>query len=98
MLATSGHIATMRGIVGKDLDITAGRDAAHIVAINALALIRKHVATNEFTELAKIADAASELFLHIFGENTISTRLIFGVASLSLGSPVELEVIIEVKP
>jgi len=33
----------------------------------------------------------------VFGEQTVSSRLVFGVASLPLGSPVELEVILEVK-
>jgi enamine deaminase RidA (YjgF/YER057c/UK114 family) len=35
MLATSGHAA---GIVGKDLDVKAGREAAHTAALNVLAL------------------------------------------------------------
>jgi hypothetical protein len=30
--------------------------------------------------------------------NHVSSRLVFGAASLPLGSPVELEVILEVKP
>src|SRR5262252_8671921 len=55
-------------------------------------------ATPEFTEHPKIADAASELLRDVFGEDTVSSRLVFGVASLPLGSPVELEVILEVKP
>jgi enamine deaminase RidA (YjgF/YER057c/UK114 family) len=55
-------------------------------------------ATPEFTEHPKIADAASELLRDIFGEDTVSSRRVFGVASLPLGSPVELEVILEVKP
>jgi enamine deaminase RidA (YjgF/YER057c/UK114 family) len=54
-------------------------------------------ATPSFTDHAKIADAASELLRDIFGEETISCRLVFGVASLPFGSPVELEVILEVK-
>jgi enamine deaminase RidA (YjgF/YER057c/UK114 family) len=45
----------------------------------------------------KVADAASELLRDVFGEQTVSSRLVFGVASLPLGSPVELEVIFEVK-
>jgi enamine deaminase RidA (YjgF/YER057c/UK114 family) len=52
-------------------------------------------ATPEFTEHPKIADAASELLRDVFGPATISSRLVFGVASLPLGSPVELEVIFE---
>jgi enamine deaminase RidA (YjgF/YER057c/UK114 family) len=34
----------------------------------------------------------------VFGDQAVSSRLVFGVASLPLGSPVELEVIFEVKP
>ena len=55
-------------------------------------------ATPEFTEHPKVADAASELLRDVFGEETISSRLVFGVASIPLGSPVELEVIVEVQP
>ena len=114
MLATSGHTATVVGIVGKDLDVNAGRQAATTAALNALALTRKQLgslnrvsrvvrlgvyvaATPVFTEHPKIADAASELLRDIFGEEAISSRIVIGVASLPLGSPVELEVILEVK-
>ena len=55
-------------------------------------------ATPEFTEHPKVADAASELLRDVFGDQAVSSRLVFGVASLPLGSPVELEVIFEVKP
>src|SRR5438874_13771624 len=115
VLATSGHAATVVGIVGKDLDVKAGREAAAAAALNALALTRKQLgsldrvsrvvrlgvyvaATPEFTEHPKVADAASELLRDVLGEQTISSRLVIGVASLPLGSPVELEVILEVKP
>jgi enamine deaminase RidA (YjgF/YER057c/UK114 family) len=114
MLATSGHTAKVVGVLGKNLDIKAGREAAYTAALNALALTKKQlgslnrvsrvvrlgvyvVATQEFTEHPKVADAASELFRDIFGEEAVSTRLVFGVASLPVGSPVELEVILEVK-
>lgn len=55
-------------------------------------------ATAEFTDHPRVADAASELFRDVFGDDAVSTRLVFGVASLPLGSPVELEVILEVRP
>jgi enamine deaminase RidA (YjgF/YER057c/UK114 family) len=114
MLATSGHTVTAVGIVGKDLDLKAGQDAAKTAALNALALTRKQlgsldrvsrvvrlgvyiVATATFADHAKVADGASELFRDVFGEKLISSRLVIGVASLPLGSPVELEVILEVK-
>jgi enamine deaminase RidA (YjgF/YER057c/UK114 family) len=115
MLATSGHTVTVVGIVGKDLDVKAGREAAYTAALNALALARKQLgslnrvnrvvrlgvyvaATPEFTEHPKVADAASDLLRDVLGDQTVSSRLVFGVASLPLGSPVELEVIFEVKP
>src|SRR4051812_30576316 len=41
MLATSGHAATMTGVVGRTLDIAAGRQAAYTAALNALAVIKK---------------------------------------------------------
>lgn len=47
-------------------------------------------------EQAKVADGASELFQDVFGSAKNPTRLVYGVASLPLGVPVELEVIFEV--
>ncbi|MGB6944094.1 MAG: RidA family protein [Bryobacteraceae bacterium] len=48
------------------------------------------------TELIEIADAASELLRDVFGQDKVSSRLVFGVESLPLGVPVELEAIFEV--
>lgn len=45
----------------------------------------------------KVADAASELLQDIFGKDKSPCRLVYGVASLPLGTPVELEVIFEVE-
>ena len=36
MPATSGHTATAVGVVGKDLDVKAGREAAYTAALNVL--------------------------------------------------------------
>ena len=44
----------------------------------------------------KIADGASELLQDVFGEDKNPSRLVYGVASLPLGTPVELELIFEV--
>src|SRR5271170_69444 len=43
MLATSGHAATVVGIVGQDLEVKAGREAAYTAALNVLALTRKQL-------------------------------------------------------
>ena len=44
----------------------------------------------------KVADAASELLQEIFGKDKSPGRSVYGVASLPLGTPVELEVMFEV--
>jgi enamine deaminase RidA (YjgF/YER057c/UK114 family) len=52
--------------------------------------------SGDFFEQPRVADAASDLFREVFGIEKISTRIIVGVASLSLGMPIVLEVILEV--
>lgn len=49
----------------------------------------------DFREHPKVADAASDMLVQVFGEDKISTRIVLGVASLPLGMPIELEVIFE---
>ena len=44
----------------------------------------------------KVADGASELLQDVFGKDKNPCRSVFGVASLPLGAPVELEVIFDV--
>jgi enamine deaminase RidA (YjgF/YER057c/UK114 family) len=44
----------------------------------------------------RVADGASELLQDIFGKEKNPCRLVFGAASLPLGTPVELELIFEV--
>jgi enamine deaminase RidA (YjgF/YER057c/UK114 family) len=44
-----------------------------------------------------VADGASNLLRDVFGEAKNPTRLVYGVASLPLGAPVELEIIFEVE-
>jgi enamine deaminase RidA (YjgF/YER057c/UK114 family) len=45
----------------------------------------------------KVADGASELLQDVFGSAKNPCRLVYGVASLPLGAPVELELILEVE-
>jgi len=44
----------------------------------------------------KVADGASQLLQDVFGEAKNPCRLVYGVSSLPLGTPVEVEVIFEV--
>lgn len=45
----------------------------------------------------KVADGASELLQDVFGKDKNPSRLVVGVASLPLGTPVALELIFEVR-
>ena len=47
-------------------------------------------------EHPKVADGASELLQDVFGRDKNPSRLVYGVASLPLGTAVELELIFEV--
>jgi enamine deaminase RidA (YjgF/YER057c/UK114 family) len=113
MMPTEGRVAKFIGRVGAELDVEAGRQAAHLAALNGLAVARQHlgsldkvtrivrlgvsVATSgDVREQPKIADGASELLQDVFGKDKNPSRLVYGVASLPLGVPVELELIFEV--
>src|ERR1700686_3980850 len=113
MLPTEGREARFIGRVGAEVDVETGRKAAHLAALNVLAVARNHlgsldkvkrivrlgvsVATSgDVRDQPKVADAASELLQSVFGKDKSPCRLVYGVASLPLGTPVELEVIFEV--
>ena len=72
----------------------------HLGSLNQISRVVKlgvYIATaGDGADLVKIADDPSELLREIFGEDKMSARLVFGVASLPLGVPVELEVVFEV--
>jgi enamine deaminase RidA (YjgF/YER057c/UK114 family) len=53
-------------------------------------------ASGDVREQPKVADGASELLQDVFGKVKNPSRLVYGVASLPLGTPVELELIFEV--
>src|SRR3954463_1669234 len=113
MLPTEGRAAKFIGRVGAELDVEAGRKAAHLAALNVLAVAREHlgsldkvtrivrlgvlIATSgDVRDQPKVADAASKLLQDVFGKDKSPCRLVHGVASLPLGTPVELEAIFEV--
>jgi enamine deaminase RidA (YjgF/YER057c/UK114 family) len=112
MLPTEGRSAKFVGRLGAELDVETARQAAHLAALNALAVAREHlgsldkvtrivrlgvsVATSgDVRDQPKVADGASQLLQDVFGKDKNPSRLVYGVASLPLGTPVELEVIFE---
>jgi enamine deaminase RidA (YjgF/YER057c/UK114 family) len=53
-------------------------------------------ASGDVRDLPKVADGASELLQDVFGKDQNPCRMVYGVASLPLGAPVEVELIFEV--
>src|SRR5207244_1103355 len=75
MLPTEGRGAKFIGRVGAELDVEAGRKAAHLAALNVLAVARQHLESlDKVTRIVRLG---------------VSVAI---VASLPLGTPVELEV------
>jgi enamine deaminase RidA (YjgF/YER057c/UK114 family) len=72
----------------------------HLGSLNRISRVVRlgvYIATaGDFSGQVTVADAASELLRDILGEDKMSSRLVFGVESLPLGVPVELEMIFEV--
>lgn len=57
-----------------------------------------YIATEgDFRGHPKVADGASEMLLQVFGEEKLSGRVVLGVASLPLGVPIELELVLEIE-
>ncbi|HTV42164.1 MAG TPA: RidA family protein [Candidatus Sulfotelmatobacter sp.] len=53
--------------------------------------------TGQFTELAPVADGASELFAQIFGPKAGHVRLVYGVQSLPVNAPLIVDTFFEIK-
>jgi enamine deaminase RidA (YjgF/YER057c/UK114 family) len=90
---------------GRDAAYTAGLSALaaakqHLGSLDRVTRVVRHgifIATSgDFFDQPQVADAVSDLFRDVFGADKMSPRLVIGVASLPLGMPVELEVILEV--
>lgn len=103
---------TKTGKVGSDVTVEEAYELAKICAINALAAIELVTPVDSIVKVVRIvcyvngapgfvsqpavANGASELFLHIWGEAGIAARSALGVAELPLNSPVEVELTVEV--
>jgi enamine deaminase RidA (YjgF/YER057c/UK114 family) len=55
-------------------------------------------ATEEFVEHAAVADGASDLFVQLFGPQAGHVRVVYGVQSMPIGTPVIVETIFEIQP
>jgi enamine deaminase RidA (YjgF/YER057c/UK114 family) len=53
--------------------------------------------TEEFVEHAAVADGASDLFVQLFGAQAGHVRVVYGVHSAPIGTPVMVETVFEVE-
>ena len=100
------------GKLGAEISIEQGYELAKICAINALAAIELVAPVDSivkvvrivcyvngapgFTSHPAVANGASELFAHIWGDAGVAARSAIGVAELPLNSPVEVELTVEI--
>jgi enamine deaminase RidA (YjgF/YER057c/UK114 family) len=107
-----GAIAAV-GKVGSDITPEEANKLAEICALNALAAVELVAPVDSIVQVVRIvcyvngasgfinhpavANGASELFKHIWGETGVAARSAIGVAELPLNSPVEVELTVEVK-
>lgn len=65
--------------------------------VAAVAKLGVYIATSgDFRDHPAVADGASDLLAKVFGAGLLSGRIVLGVASLPLGLPVEIELLVEV--
>jgi enamine deaminase RidA (YjgF/YER057c/UK114 family) len=89
----------MTGRVGAQVNVEEGAALARTCALNALAAVASVTGgLAAVTRLVKIVGfVASELMLEVFGDAGRHARSAVGVAVLPLDSPVEIELIAEVR-
>jgi enamine deaminase RidA (YjgF/YER057c/UK114 family) len=100
------------GKVGAEITQERAKELAEICALNALAAVELVAPIDSIVKVVRIvcyvngapgfmgqpfvANGASELFMHIWGEAGIAARSAVGVAERPLNSPVEIELTVEV--
>lgn len=119
LLFISGQIskaadgAIVSGLLGQDVSVEAGQEAARLCALNILAQAKAALgsldriaqvvrltgfvaATPAFTDHPKVVNGASDLMVEVLGDKGRHTRAAVGVASLPMGSAVEVDAIIAI--
>ena len=87
----AAYLATLNGLA------VARQHLGSLDKVTRVVRIAVSVATSgDVRDQPKVADAASDLLQQVFGKDKNPCRLVYGVASLPLGTPVEVELIFEV--
>ena len=113
-ISRRGDGTLLTGKVGAGLSLEDGARAARTAALNVLSILQHLVgfekfermirvagyvqAAGDFYDIPKVMNAASDLFLEVFGERGIHARSAVGTASLPLNAAVEIEATVLLKP
>ena len=100
------------GKVGAEVTQERAKELAQICALNCLAAVELVAPVDMIVKVVRVvcyvngapgflnqpfvANGASELFMHIWGDAGIAARSAIGVAELPLNSPVEIELTVEI--
>lgn len=113
-LPMAGGVMAQTGLVGGPVSAEQAKDLARTCALNALAAIDALVGLDSVVRVVKVVgfvasapgftgqpgvvNGASELLGEVFGEAGVHARSAVGVAALPLDAPVEVELVVEVRP
>ncbi len=102
-----------RGIVGVDVNDEQANHAARTALINALAAVGTVASLDDVVQVVRVTgyvasaphftgqpgvlNGASDLLLELFGDAGKHSRAAVGVASLPLGAPVEIDLIVQLR-
>ena len=87
----AAYLATLNGLA------VARQHLGSLDEVTRVVRIAISIATSgDVRDQPRVADAASDLLQEVFGKDKNPCRLVYGVASLPLGTPVEIELIFEV--
>jgi enamine deaminase RidA (YjgF/YER057c/UK114 family) len=112
MLPIDGRAAAFVGRVGAELDAATAAQAARLAALNALAVAREYLGSldrvsgsfgsvcrsrrREMFAISRKSQTVPRHCCRTYSAKRKPPVLVYGVASLPLGTPVELEIIFEV--
>jgi len=97
-----GELSTEEGRKAAELATLSALSGvrAHLGSLDKVTAVAKlgvYIATDgDFRDHPKVADGASEVLLNVFGKEMLSGRVVLGMASLPLGMPIEVELVLEV--
>ena len=113
LLITSGHVSDAKGVLGNDLSVDQGYEAAKdcmmkilrsvhathgtLDGLRVIKLLGCVYSDGEFTDQRLVINGASDLLVKVFGDKGKHARSAVGMNSLPMNISVEIEMIVEVE-